>query len=214
MSRARRPAVRGVLLHARARGLGTTLDGYALVAVGVVLGGTDRGWAALPVAGRPAPVVLVLFTAVLVAVLGSRGLGGADEELERSLPVRWTAWRAAHLLLLVAACAALLAPAAVRLPEPDLSGVLVATSVGMLGLACLGVVVLGTSRGWTVPLGYALVVHVVAPPSGAELPAWSPWWAWPALADPAAPGLVPALVVAATGAAVFVARGSAWEDAG
>ncbi|WP_086828556.1 hypothetical protein [Allokutzneria sp. NRRL B-24872] len=83
-----------------------------------------------------------------VALLGST-LGGADASLERTTAVPWRWWRLTHVLV----ASVLLAPTG-------------ATGVGLLGLALVAAVFLGSERAWIPVVAYAV------PALTTELPLW------------------------------------------
>jgi hypothetical protein len=149
------------------------LAGLVVVALlAWVTGGwlADGEWSPGPGERWPVAVLAPLLAALLV----STGLAGADEELERTAPVRWRVIRIVHVI--VAASVAGVALALTGLWEPRIFGSfeLVRNAAACLGLIALSAIVLGARLAWAPATGYVLAVVAVGPrdPDTA-------WWTWP-----------------------------------
>lgn len=174
---ARRPGrrVSFAWLHARARGLPI----FVVAVVAVALVGwwcadwlVHREWST----GADSRVPVVAGAPLLGAVLASAGLGGRDEELERSTALRWRLHRLGHIV----GAAALIAGALVLIGlwEPQEYGAyeLARNTVGFVGLVGVSAAVLGARLAWLPSFAYAAVVYVAAPK---PIIPQTAWWTWP-----------------------------------
>jgi hypothetical protein len=166
---------RSVLLYMRARAVPAALLGIVLVAA-VAWFAADwlvhRPWST----GADSRIPVVVAAPLLAVVLVSAGLGGADEELERTTPARWSWIRILHLGVVAVIVGGVLA--ATGLWEPRLYGAfeLVRNSLGFLGMVALAAVAIGHRLSWAPAFGYASVVYLAAP---RPLTFASAWWTWP-----------------------------------
>jgi hypothetical protein len=165
----------GPRLHLRARG--------ALFFAAGVVGVAAAGWWAADwlvhrewLGGADARIPVVAAAPLLGAVLAATGLGGADEELERSTAVPWRRIRALHILAVTAVLGVALAM--IGLWEPRTYGAfeLVRNVSGYLGMVAGASAVLGARLAWAPAFGYAAVVYLAAPK---PLRPETAWWTWP-----------------------------------
>jgi len=182
----------GAAYHLRAR----RVPAAALVAVLAAL--LARGTAVLAGSGSPLlPSALMAAAGLAAAAIGTT-LGGADEELERSTPIRWWRVRLVHLGLAAALVGSVLSVAG--------SPVVVARDLaGAIGLAGLGCALLGAARSWV-----AVVPWLVIPPLVSRL--GSAWYAgvvaWTVQPGHSTAAAGTAAALAALGAAVYVGYGA------
>lgn len=170
----RSPAA-GPGLHLRGRGVPALVVGVAAVAVLAWLAAdwlVRQDW----LGGAAARIPVVVTAPLLAALLVSSGLGGADEELERTTAVPWRLFRSLHVLgafVLVGGALALIGTW-----EPRTYGAyeLVRNAAGYLGMVAGAAVLTGARLAWAPAFGYAAVVYVAAPK---PLRADTAWWAWP-----------------------------------
>ena len=173
--RGSRSPIAGPGLHLRGRGVPTLVVGVAAVAVLAWLAAdwlVHQEW----LGGAEARIPVVAAAPLLAAVLTSTGLGGADEELERTTAVPWRLIRALHVLgafVLVAGALALIGTW-----EPRAYGAyeLVRNAAGYLGMVVGAAVVTGARLAWAPAFGYAAVMYIAAPK---PLRADTAWWTWP-----------------------------------
>ncbi|WP_432970698.1 hypothetical protein [Dactylosporangium sp. CA-233914] len=104
---------------------------------------------------------LVALTVLLGVSALAATLGGPDEDLERTAPVRWPLRRVVHLLAAALAVGVPLALTALTAARFGPLGLVVRDLAGLLGLTALGAAVGGAGRSWIAPLGWTLVA--VAP---------------------------------------------------
>jgi hypothetical protein len=195
------------VLHARARLVPATLVGAAGVALVGWVAATwlvERNPASDPLARLPVIVAVPLVIAVLVSI----GLDGADQELERSTAVRWWLLRLGHLL----AAAAVVAPiATIGLWQPRHHGAyeLVRNGLGSLGLVATATVLIGARLAWAPTMAYVLFVfswaadRVEIEPTGA-----TGWLTWPVQPADVSQATWAALVLFVVGVALFTVRGA------
>ncbi|MFF7636900.1 hypothetical protein ACFZB9_27660 [Kitasatospora sp. NPDC008050] len=136
--------MRWLMLYARSRQVPVSAAAVTLVALAVwaLDQGHGDGSTNLGIA------VLVLTANVMAA---SAGLGGQDEELERTAAIRWVPRRAAHVLLIATAAGAGLLAVHAAGPELAPAALVVRDSAGLAGLAALGAVLCGAPFAWALP---------------------------------------------------------------
>lgn len=194
----------GTHLHLRARGVAMFVGGLAVV---TLLGwaGADylvhREWSG----GAVDRIPVVVAAPLLGVILASTGLGGADEELERSTPARWRWIRLGHVALTALPVSA--AVALTGLWEPQTYGAfeLVRNTAGFAGLVAASATVLGSRLAWVPPFVYAAVVYIVAPQ---PLSTDTAWWTWPVQPWSAAPAAWAAGTLLVAGTAAYVVHGA------
>jgi uncharacterized membrane protein YedE/YeeE len=126
--------------------------------------------------GAVARMPVATWAPAIGVVLAASGLGGADDDLERSVPARWRLLRLVHasvVALLVAGSLAL-----TGLWESRTFGAfeLVRNAAGYVGLLAVGAVVLGARLAWAPLIGYVTLVYSTQPvPPRLE----TAWWTWP-----------------------------------
>lgn len=106
----------------------------------------------------------------------SGGLGGADEELDRSGAVPWRLIRDLHVLgafVLVS-----VALAVTGLWESRTYGAfeLVRNTAGYVGMVAGAAAMVGARLAWAPAFGFAAVIYIVAPK---PLRPGTAWWTWP-----------------------------------
>lgn len=191
------------VLHARARHVFEALAGSVVAALVTWLVAT----ALLQSESSDGPIdrlPIVVGGPLVAAAAVSAGLGGADEELERTTPARWPLLRLAHVVVM--ACVVSVALILIGLWEPRTYGAfeLARNTVGFMGLACVGAAVMSAKLCWTLPFGYAVVVYAVAA-SSLEKSTW--WWTWPLQLSDVAQSFGAALAVFAVGSGCFMMFG-------
>lgn len=195
---------RSIRLHLRARGIPLSTAGLLVIAV---LAAVAARWLStrLSFDGAHARVPIVTLAPLLAALLLGPTLAGADESLERSLPVRWRMIRAGHLA--AAAAVVLVALTAAGVPEPAIYGVyaLARNTAGCIGLVAGAAVVLGNRLAWLPAFAYVCAVYAAAP---ARDGGWEGIWAWPVQPSHTELSWLTALVAFASGAALYVLRGA------
>ncbi len=146
-----------------------------LVAVALlawVTGGwlADGEWSTGPGERWPVAVLAPLLAALLV----SMGLAGADEELERTAPVRWGVIRITHVALAASAAGVALALTGLWEPRTYGSFELVRNVAACIGLVAMSSIVFGARLAWAPATAYVLGV-VAAGPRDPD----TAWWTWP-----------------------------------
>lgn len=200
---AARPGKRRFLaLHIRARGVPMALAGLIVLAL--------LAWAAadwlLHAPGSSGPSdrwPVAILAPLLAAVIVSAGLGGADEELERTAALRWRRVRAVHVVLAVIAVGTALALTGSFEPGTYGAYELARNAAACIGLVAIGTAGLGARLGWIPALAYVLLVLGVAAPTPANA-----WWTWPVQQWSADAANWSAGVVAVVGALGYVWFGS------
>lgn len=200
-ARRRRMPARFAILHVRARGVPLTIAGLVVLAL--------LAWAAdwlLHAQGSSGPAdrwSVAVLAPLLGAVIISAGLGGADEELERTAAMRWRRVRTVHVAVAVAAVGAALA--LTGLSEPSTFGAyeLARNSAACIGLVAVGTAVLGVRLGWMPVVAYVLLVLGMASPTPENA-----WWTWPIQEWSADSANWAAAVVGVVGALGYVWFGS------
>jgi hypothetical protein len=126
--------------------------------------------------GADARIPVVVAAPLLGAVLASTGLGGADDDLDRTGAVRWRLIRAVHVVSVCALVGGALALVALWEPRTYGAFELVRNAVGYVGMVAGAAVVIGARLAWAPAFGYAAVVYIVAPQ---PLLSGAAWWSWP-----------------------------------
>ena len=178
--------IRLLTLYLRSRRIGRVA---AVVVGSAVTWGVLLPWAS---GVGPFAMLLRLVIAVAAATGIAGGLAGPFGETETSAGTRFPALRASQI-----AGTALLAGAAFAVVTAIRQGSVVITVrdlAGLIGLALLTGAVIGASRSWSVPLGYALLC------SGEVDLNQHPFWAWPLQPAADSPAMTLAVGVLATGA--------------
>ncbi|NLU79888.1 hypothetical protein HCA58_16145 [Micromonospora sp. HNM0581] len=190
-------------LHLRSRGAPMFVAG-----VGVV---TLLAWAAGTwIASRPyfdgpaARVPVVALAPLLAALLLGPTLAGADEDLDRSTPLPWRAWRAGHLLVAAFVTAMALSVAGLRAPDTYGAHALVRNALGCIGLVAGGAVLLGGRLAWLPAFGYVCAVYAAAPRQTSVVVAA---WAWPIQPSTTTASWLTAATIFAAGTAGYVHGG-------
>ncbi|WP_433793498.1 hypothetical protein [Actinoplanes sp. CA-252034] len=192
-----------IRLHLRARGVPAFAAGLLVVAALVA---TAMRFLATrpffdPVEART-PVLAV--GPLLAAMLLGPTLAGADEWLERGVPVPWRLIRTGHLAAAVTITAGLLALAG----HGDAA--LIRNTLGCVGLVAAGAALIGTRLAWLPVLAYVCAVYAAAPPLDGG-PAQI--WAWPVQPSTAPLAWWPVLAVFTAGTALYVLRGARADGA-
>ncbi|NEE03434.1 hypothetical protein [Phytoactinopolyspora halotolerans] len=164
-----------VTLHLRARGAPALLLGIVAVAL--------AGWGLAdwlvhrePTPTPQARMSVVVVAPLMAATLASPGLGGAAEELERSLPAPWRRYRLVHVLVVAAVIGAVLAVTGLWEPRTYGAAELVRNTLGFTGLIVGAAVVMGTRLAWLPALAYGTAVYAIAP---RPIASGTAWWTWP-----------------------------------
>ncbi|MGN9807757.1 hypothetical protein ACTMSW_00130 [Micromonospora sp. BQ11] len=196
-------------LHLRSRGASTFLVGVGVIALLAWAAGT---WlASRPYFDGPAArVPVVALAPLLAALLLGPTLASADEDLERSTPLPWRAWRAGHLLVAALVTAMALSLAGLRAPDTYGAQELVRNALGCIGLVAGGAVLLGVRLAWLPAFVYVCAVYAAAPRhTGVVVAAW----AWPIQPSTTAASWLTAAAIFAVGTAGYV-HGGARASAG
>lgn len=162
-------------LHLRARGAPTFLVGIVVVAV---LGWVAASW----ITSRPyfddaaSRIPVVALAPLLGAMLLAPTLGAVDEELERGTPLSWPRWRLGHVLLGTALVGGTLALTGLRAPEVFGTYALLRNTLGCVGLAAGGALLLGARLAWLPAFGYVCAVYAATP---RQVGGAAGVWAWP-----------------------------------
>ncbi|NED96738.1 hypothetical protein G1H11_15620 [Phytoactinopolyspora alkaliphila] len=191
-------------LHARARGIPLAVLGIVAVALAAWWCAdwlVHREWST----GADSRVPVVAGAPLLAVVLASAGLGGQDEELERSTAVRWRVRRLGHILgmTLLIGCALVL----IGLWEPREYGAfeLARNTLGFVGLVAASAPVLGSRLAWVPSFAYAAVVYLAAPkPILTE----AAWWTWPLQQWGADLAVLVVVALFVGGTALYVMKGA------
>jgi len=148
-------------------------------------------------------ILAVLAGAAGVAVFAP-GLAGPDRDLDRVSAFAWPPRRLAHIAFAGAAVTGALAAAELTGHPFAAIGQITRNVAGMVGLLALGAVVLGAHRAWLPPIGWALAVVPLAPPTE---PAHKVALTW--IVQPAGSGLatLTATVLFAAGALAYALIG-------
>jgi hypothetical protein len=146
--------------------------------------------------------LLTVMPLVAAAVIGA-STGSPFGEPERSASRSLPALRLGQLvgLLLVAGLALALANQAES--GTDTAWLLVRNGAGYAGLALLGARLLGSGPAWVIPVGYGLMVSIVA-----RLLVKETWWLWPAQDTADGSAWASALVLLGLGLVVIVPSGA------
>ena len=165
--------MRLAVLYARSRGMPLALVGVlALCGLGA--------WAGVWLAARPdlddttARVPVVVALAVAVAVMIASTLHSGADEIERTTPRRWAAWRGIHAGGGALLGLALLTPVLPAATYGQAS--LLRNTAGLLGLALLAATAVGPRLAWVLPLGYPATVYLSA--GGLRTDHGRPTWAF------------------------------------
>jgi hypothetical protein len=204
-----RPAPTGTWLHVRARGGHRFVAGLTIVAA---LGWVAAQWLATrPFFDGPGARVPVVAVAPLAAalLLGTT-LAGADEQMERGLPVRWRRWRFAHLTASTVMIAAALSLIGLRSPETYGAYALIRNAIGLVGMVAGAAVGVGPRLFWLLPFGYVCAIYAAHPARDGG-PAQI--WAWPVQPSWQPASWWTAIVVALIGGAAYTLRGAGGRDA-
>jgi hypothetical protein len=191
-----------IRLHLRARGVPLFLAGLIVTAA---LAAAAARWLATSVHfdGPGARVPVVVLAPLLAAILLGPTLAGADESLERSLPVPWRLIRSGHLMAAAVVIPAALAAAG--LPDPAIYGLYALTrnTLGCLGLVAGAAALLGARLAWLPAFGYVCAVYAAAP---ARDGGWEEIWAWPVQPSTAGVSWLTAVAVCAAGATLHITK--------
>ena len=191
-------------LHLRSRGASTFVAGVGVITLLAWAAGT---WlASRPYFDGPAArVPVVALAPLLAALLLGPTLAGADEDLERSTPLPWRAWRAGHLLVAAFVTATVLSLAGLRAPDTYGAHALVRNALGCVGLVAGGAVLLGARLAWLPAFVYVCAVYAAAPrQTGTAVAAW----AWPIQPSTSTTSWLAAATIFVIGVAAYLHRGS------
>lgn len=189
--------MRLVVLYARSRHLpAASLVVLMLCGAGVLAGHWLVTRPSLDPTTASIPVTVALAVAVAVVLAGT--LHSPADEVERTTPRPWHAWRAGH-----GAAAAVVATLLVTPVLPAAAygqQALLRNTAGLLGLGLLAAVAVGPRLAWTLPLGYAATAYLAAgtaPGDGREV--------WALIMQPGDSGtaLIVALLLLAAGTAAW-----------
>ena len=165
----------GMALHLRSRRVMTLVAGLAGLGLLTWLAAEwlmNRPWS-----GGPSDrALLTRWAPAVAAALGSIGLAGEDEDMERSTAAPWRPMRAAHLTALAVLLAGVLALTALAEPETFGAHVLVRNTVGCVGIVAAMATVVGARLAWAPLFVFLAVIEVAGPGAGPT----SAWWTWPA----------------------------------
>lgn len=153
--------------------------------------------------GPPDRWPVAVLAPLLAAVIVSAGLGGADEELERTAALRWRRVRAVHVVLAVVSVGGALALTGLYEPATYGGYELGRNAAACIGLVALGTAVLGVRLGWILVVAYVLLVLGVASPTPENA-----WWTWPAQQWSAVAANWAAGIVTLAGALSYIWSGS------
>ncbi|MFD0786949.1 hypothetical protein ACFQZ8_23875, partial [Micromonospora azadirachtae] len=148
---------------------------------------------------------VVALAPLLAALLLGPTLASADEDLERSTPLPWLAWRAGHLLAAVFVTAMALSLAGLRAPDTYGAHALVRNVFGCVGLVAGGAVLLGVRLAWLPAFVYVCAVYAAAPRQTSVVVAA---WAWPIQPSTTAASWLTAAMIFAVGAVGYVHGGA------
>ncbi|GGM57066.1 hypothetical protein GCM10011608_47390 [Micromonospora sonchi] len=190
-------------LHLTARGVPKFAVGLAVV---TVLAWSAGSWLASRsyFNGALARVPVVALAPLLAAILVAPTLGGADDDLERSTPLRWRAWRAGHVLLAGLAIAAALSLAGLREPHAFGAYALVRNTLGCTGLVAGAAALLGVRLAWLPAFGYVCAVYAAVPRQTDPATAL---WAWPVQPSTSATSWLPVVALFGLGVAAYARFG-------
>lgn len=203
-ARASRSPISGLRLHLRGRGVPAAVVGVAVVAVLAWLAAdwlVHRDW----LGGAEARIPVVAAAPLLGAVLISTGLGGADEELDRTAAVPWWLIRALHVLGAFVLVGGALAVTARWEPGTYGAYELVRNAAGYVGVVAAAAVVLGARLAWAPAFGFAAVTYIAAPK---PLRPETAWWTWPLQPWNVSPAAWTAVLLFLAGAILYARFGS------
>ena len=187
-------------LHLRARHLtGVTL---ALPLVVVLTQEVAQRLVVEP-GGAAARLPVTAVAPLVVTVLLSLTLAGADVELDRSQPRLTWRLRAGHTLAALAVAGSALAVTTLEEPQVYGAGAMVRNAVGLFGLILLSTGLWSPRANWVPAFAYTVAVSAVAPDpsSGAA------WWAWLIQPGRLDPSWIAAVALLTAGLIVYVRRG-------
>ncbi|SCG18633.1 hypothetical protein GA0070610_4981 [Micromonospora echinofusca] len=191
-------------LHLRSRGASMFVAGVGIITLLAWAAGT---WlASRPYFDGPAArVPVVALAPLLAALLLGPTLAGADEDLDRSTPLPWRAWRAGHLLVAAVVTAMALILAGLRAPDTYGAHTLVRNALGCIGLVAGGAMLLGARLAWLPAFVYVSAVYAAAPrQTGVVVTAW----AWPIQPSTSTTSWLTAVTIFTVGAAAYLHSGS------
>ncbi|MFE0699191.1 hypothetical protein [Streptomyces sp. NPDC058872] len=191
-------------LYARSRGLPGSLAAF-VVAAGAVW--STRWLVPLPEADPTARLLAVVLAPLFVAGTIGTGLHAPSEELDRTAVRAWWPRRLAHLLVVTALGAALLALAVPGAAEACGAPAAVRNTLGLVGTAAAAAAVLGARLSWLPPLLY---VGAVSLAFRAGPPAVANWWGWLVQPGTAGGAWTAAAVAFAAGTTLYARRGARW----
>ena len=179
------------MLYVRSRRVAAS-TGFALVSVAAL------GLLAAASDATSTRTVLALFAVTVVVSVAATSLAGPDPALERTAALDWRLRRTVHTVLVGAVAAG--SVAALGMP----SDVVVRNTIGLTGLAALGVVVLGGGLAWCVPMtwtvgGMTALLAARTPPA--------PLLTWPVQPADSRAATVAACVLGAAGLVAYAVAG-------
>ncbi|MEU8887899.1 hypothetical protein [Streptomyces sp. NPDC048442] len=188
--------MRWLTLYARARQVPASLAVVVLSALVV--------WALARLGGGgPADPRLAALILAAGATAFSVGLGGQDLALDRTAAIRWMPRRAAHLLLAGVLIGGVLLAVQTMSGQPASPSLVARNAAGLMGLVALGAAWFGGQYAWVLPVAW-LSFSLIVPP-GTDVA--TQILAWMMLPPGTEAGSWTALVLAATGFAVYTVRG-------
>ncbi|MEV5541969.1 hypothetical protein AB0L13_34550 [Saccharopolyspora shandongensis] len=170
----------------------------------MLLVSTAAVWALGRWSGDPPTTARLVIAGLALGIsVGAVGLGGADAALDRTAALRWPPRRAGHVVALVAVVGGVfvVAQAIGEQLVPNL--VIVRNCAGFAGLAGFGAALLGTARGWWLPLGWALPAALPLPQDTAVMQVL----AWPMAEAGATAATSTATALAVLGTLTYAIRG-------
>lgn len=173
--RASRSPLARPLLYLRCRGVPVFVVGVAVVALLAWMAAdwlANREW----LGGPDARIPVVAAAPLLGAILAAGGLGGADEELDRTGAVPWRLIRTVHVVTALVLVAVALAVTGLWEPRTYGAFELVRNTAGYIGMVAGAAVLIGVRLAWAPAFGYAAIVYITAPKPLRDDTAW---WTWP-----------------------------------
>ncbi len=144
--------------------------------------------------------LMAVFTVAAVAAVTATGLTGPDPALERTAALDWRWRRVAHVVAIAVAAFAL----GTMVPETE-PEVLARNTIGLTGLAALGVTVLGGGLAWCLPMVWTAVALSVS--LAGRPPPVAPIVTWPFQPPDTTAATVAAVVVGVAGLVAYTVRG-------
>ncbi|MEU2660309.1 hypothetical protein ABZ615_33950 [Streptomyces sp. NPDC007325] len=173
-------------------------------ALAVVLAAVAAAWLLAPEDGSPHARVPVVMAPLLVAAAIGTSLHTASDELDRTAVRAWWPLRLGHVLVPVAAAAALFVLVLPGDPAEAEFGASAAVrnTLGLTGLAAGAAALVGARASWLPPVTYTAAVWLTPPDAGAAA-----WWGWALRPAAEGPAWTVACALLCAGTALFARRG-------